>query len=627
MRTGRLLQMACAIALSAAACSPSDKKDVTTGDCCPVEEDAVQPDAADVVAPPGDLQADSAMVDPADSAAPDGDAAAGEIQDNVLPPDVITACPADFPPTQPNTCDGDLHCEYGEECCCGKCSPSLVCDCNGGTWGCYYTDACLGPWCEVPPCCEEGTVGACNGGQNGDCKVEAGQSVGKCMPPVELPLCWVDSDCGAGLSCVGASMCPCNADCDGIDTPGTCEPTELPAGCCYKDEDCDTGGDMAFSCGFLTPASDLGVCLPLPQSGECWDKSDCKPGEECQGPTYCECGTECGQIQAPGKCVTPPTPEVCQVDAQCPDGYRCVGKAFCDGPPDDCPDSFGTCLPTPGAGLCWGDADCGAGEVCVNPVYCPGGKVCLADAHPGVCLPAPLSGCWGDADCAPPINGLVFRCTGQWVVPWWTGKDYDVAPDYEGECCGLKPGTCYEDEDCLAGQECQGAVYPYTGACADDADDEKPGQCVDKSPWPDDLCLTDADCKVGQSCIGEWICPPGVLCLDATYPGLCLADPVGALEWCYEIQMCSPGKFCCGPWVCDVIGGEMCGGIMATPGQCQPISYPLADVGEPCGQDGGQCKPGLACCYPCGIPGCMFTCSVPCDPTEPWCSNGCAMVP
>jgi len=53
----------------------------------------------------------------------------------------------------------------------------------------------------------------------------------------------------------------------------------------------------------------------------------------------------------------------------------------------------------------------------------------------------------------------------------------------------------------------------------------------------------------------------------------------------------------------------------------------LGDVGDPCGADGGPCKPELACCYPCGIPDCTWVCAVPCDPTEPWCAGGCPMLP
>jgi hypothetical protein len=624
----RLFIGLCAVllALSAGCDGPGKKemKEVSTQDGRQEPDGLVADAASDVLLPPEDLPA----VEVEDLAGPEAETVApAETLDQATPPDVQPGCPAELPTAPPAPCQGELHCEYGEECCCGDCSPSLVCDCQAGSFACYYTDACLGPWCQLSPCCQAGQEDACEGGAGGQCKVEPGEAVGKCLPAVPAPQCWLDSDCAAGEECLGASICPCNADCDGIDTPGQCQPAQLPPGCCWTAEDCDLGGDMAFSCGFLTPASDLGVCLPLALGAECWDDSDCVAGTTCVGATFCDCGKECGQIEAPGDCLPTPTPEVCKADSQCPPDSRCVGVPACQGGPGECPGGYGKCLPLPDPGLCWGDVDCSFGQVCVNAVFCEGGKVCLVEEHEGVCLDAAANGCWADGDCVPPVNGLVFRCTGQWVIPWWTGNDYDAEPDFQGECCALTPGSCYEDEDCLAGQACQGAIYPYLGACTDDADDEKPGQCVDQNPWPEELCLTDAECTPGQSCIGEWSCPQEALCLDPQYPGLCLDDPYGGLEWCYEVQHCSPGKACGGASVCDVIGGEMCGGLMAAPGLCQPISYPPADLGEPCGPDGGQCKPELACCYPCGIPGCLFTCSTPCDGSEPWCADGCPMVP
>jgi hypothetical protein len=53
-------------------------------------------------------------------------------------------CPASEPGF-PDTCDAiGLHCDYGQECCNNNCYPSYSCDCTGGTWSCYYTDACFG---------------------------------------------------------------------------------------------------------------------------------------------------------------------------------------------------------------------------------------------------------------------------------------------------------------------------------------------------------------------------------------------------------------------------------------------------------------------------------------------------
>jgi hypothetical protein len=52
--------------------------------------------------------------------------------------------------------------------------------------------------------------------------------------------------------------------------------------------------------------------------------------------------------------------------------------------------------------------------------------------------------------------------------------------------------------------------------------------------------------------------------------------------------------------------------------------------GQPCGQsaNGAACQSGLVCCYPCGIPDCNFTCTVPCMAGSPGCSDqGCLLVP
>lgn len=52
-------------------------------------------------------------------------------------------------------------------------------------------------------------------------------------------------------------------------------------------------------------------------------------------------------------------------------------------------------------------------------------------------------------------------------------------------------------------------------------------------------------------------------------------------------------------------------------------------IGALCGQSAGgaMCAQGLACCYPCGIPGCDFKCTTPCDPNSPGCMNGCMLLP
>jgi hypothetical protein len=69
-----------------------------------------------------------------------------------------SACPAEAPGAEACPQDG-LRCEYGQECCCGQCYPSLVYTCNGGRWGAYYTDACLIPACPDAGAGDSGTAG------------------------------------------------------------------------------------------------------------------------------------------------------------------------------------------------------------------------------------------------------------------------------------------------------------------------------------------------------------------------------------------------------------------------------------------------------------------------------------
>tara|TARA_R110002096_G_scaffold16898_9_gene57929 strand:+ start:50228 stop:50590 length:363 start_codon:yes stop_codon:yes gene_type:complete len=54
-----------------------------------------------------------------------------------------------------------------------------------------------------------------------------------------------------------------------------------------------------------------------------------------------------------------------------------------------------------------------------------------------------------------------------------------------------------------------------------------------------------------------------------------------------------------------------------------------AVLGERCGQDaeGLSCGAGLACCYPCGIQGCEFTCTEACTDDGPGCVSGCTLFP
>ena len=249
-----------------------------------------------------DLGLDSFLPDGAEEVQGDGGSEDWG-QDEENPPDLQAGCPEDFP-APGVACEGEMKCTYGEECCCGECFDSLVCQCFGGSFGCYYTDACLGGnWCAMPPCCEAGGADHCKElGNLYGCVPLGDGPTGKCLTPVPKPFCWTDAACDEGKVCQGAMICPCDADCDMEDTPGKCLPPDLPAGCCYDDSDCDTGTDAVWTCA--VPASGLpGVCTYWFGDGKCWDDGDCADGETCQGAMFCPCGLGCGMPDKPGDCV------------------------------------------------------------------------------------------------------------------------------------------------------------------------------------------------------------------------------------------------------------------------------------------------------------------------------------
>lgn len=48
------------------------------------------------------------------------------------------------------------------------------------------------------------------------------------------------------------------------------------------------------------------------------------------------------------------------------------------------------------------------------------------------------------------------------------------------------------------------------------------------------------------------------------------------------------------------------------------------ESGDPC-SGSAECGPGLSCCYPCGIPGCMNVCEPSCAEGTPGCAGGCLL--
>lgn len=137
-------------------------------------------------------------------------------------PEGEPTCP-DTPPFG-GSCDPalrDTTCSWGSESCCGQRHPSEECQCEGGRWVCWATDACFIESCEGRPC--ERDVNCEGGGRQTVC-IE-----GTCQSP------------RSGSCADATSRDTCNATdaCHWRD-PGCADDAELvPAGC-YPAIDCST---------------------------------------------------------------------------------------------------------------------------------------------------------------------------------------------------------------------------------------------------------------------------------------------------------------------------------------------------------------------------------------------------
>ncbi|PKN56096.1 MAG: hypothetical protein CVU56_17820 [Deltaproteobacteria bacterium HGW-Deltaproteobacteria-14] len=185
------------------------------------------------------------------------------------------------PPAAHGACWSDA------DCASGRCEGASVCPCGANCVS--QRGACATP--VSPACCGDDddcpsgyACGGAPGSEDGVCKsgvsLEAGQ-------------CWGQAHCGAGQWCLGAWVCPCDADCDGEDEPGTC--VDMPAGCCVDDAGCDDGRVCRGVSG-STP----GRCVADPNGGEClgdaaccWADDDCPGSSSCQGASVCGCVALC----------------------------------------------------------------------------------------------------------------------------------------------------------------------------------------------------------------------------------------------------------------------------------------------------------------------------------------------
>ncbi len=110
--------------------------------------------------------------------------------------------------------------------CVATCTPECGCD---GSWyqnQCYREQAgtsldAAGGCRGTPPCAT-----TCGCVRDRDCSATeecvATASGGVCHPKLTVPMCWRNSDCPRGQTCMGERVCPCGASCFAADAPGTC---------------------------------------------------------------------------------------------------------------------------------------------------------------------------------------------------------------------------------------------------------------------------------------------------------------------------------------------------------------------------------------------------------------------
>lgn len=322
----------------------------------------------------------------------------------------------------------DLNCEYGEECCCDKCHPSMVCHANAGEpFSCFATDACMIPGCSCENDADCETHEACvdrlcqDACATIDCTEGRSCVHGQCVPDDTCTAYWE----GAELlddTCVAQSASGCSNPFTYDSVAACCAAHPGANGCddettsCSVHEDCPTNYEFC----------DDGVCV---SNGDCdgyWSgwyvdgDGACRAGavSGCQNVfPYDDRKTCCAEN--PAACESPSEEERACVKAggdwelfntTCVDDCgmleRPCGQALtwgCDCGPDACWDGT-DCVGDGSTSDCKLDSDCPDGQVC-EPTPVEGEKVCV-------------NGCHEDSDCLPTercntaINCFTLPCPG-----------------------------------------------------------------------------------------------------------------------------------------------------------------------------------------------------------------------
>jgi hypothetical protein len=280
--------------------------------------------------------------------------------------------------------------------------------------------------------------------------------------------CWTSGNCDTGYTCTGVNVCPCDADCDMEDSPGTCKKAGIPiAVCktldpnsfgvcaaiigvvfdgekCVEASGCDCGNQCSYvfktmlACEISCKVGSTDLCADFEQPG--CSKKGCDEGMICDitvgcVPSTCSCNPKNGDIKCTadcmgGTCVPKDDQKCCEDDKGCPGDFVCA-KGVCKK----------NSLP-----YCWTDAQCKEGTTCEMEQVCPCGENCIIPDKYGKCskmgIPLPTS-------CMALKQGSFGACAT--VLGWgWTGSKCD---HFSGCQCEPLCKQFYDTElDCM--KEC-----------------------------------------------------------------------------------------------------------------------------------------------------------------------------